>query len=78
MPLLNPWIPLTRASWSNLKMQLMDHIKREGVFDQASRCRDEDEAVSCAVNVLVVGAERGAGHLEVGVGGARHKPEPDA
>ena len=58
-------------------MQLLDH-NQEGVFDQDSRCRDEDEAVSRAVYVLVVGAERGAGHLQVGVGGARHEPEPDA
>ena len=37
---------------------------------------DEDEAVAGAVDVLVVGAERGAGHLQVRVSRARHEPKP--
>ena len=37
---------------------------------------DEDEAVAGAVDVLVVGAERGARHLQVRVSRARHEPKP--
>ena len=75
---LEPLDPTHQSVLVQSTQVIVGPLSRERVFDQASRCRDEDEAVSGAVDVLVVGAERGARHLQVGVGGARHEPEPDA